>query len=87
MTEPAPMPMCPMAETCKGMMKKPFSSGALIIPGLVFIMLGIVTVLEPRILVWLIAVSFILFGLMLLVMASFVRKIGARFRNMHERAP
>ena len=87
MAEPASMPMCPMANTCKGMMEKPFSSVALIIPGLVFILLGIVTVLEPRILVWLIAAVFILFGLMLFVMANFVRKIGARFSNMHERAP
>lgn len=84
MAEPASMPICPMAETCKGMMEKPFSSVTLIIPGLVFILLGIVIVLEPRILVWLIAVAFVLFGLMLLVMASFVRKIGMRFRNMHE---
>ena len=84
MTEPAPMPTCPMAESCKGMMKKPFSSVMLIIPGLVFILLGIATVLEPRILVWLIAAALVLFGLMLLVMASFVRRIGMRFRNMHE---
>ena len=87
MVEPAPMPMCPMAKTCKGMMEKPFSSVTLIFPGLVFILLGIVIVLEPRILVWLIAAAFVLFGLMLFVMASFVRKIGTRFRNMHERAP
>lgn len=86
MAEPASMPMCPMAETCKGMMEKPFSSVTLIIPGFVFILLGIVIVLEPRILVWLIAAVFILFGLMLFVMASFVRKISRRFRNMHERA-
>lgn len=87
MAEPAPIPMCPMANTCKGLMEKPFSSVMLLIPGLVFILLGIVIVLEPRILVWLIAAVFILFGLMLFVMASFVRKIGTRFRDMRERAP
>ena len=26
MAQAAPMPMCPMAETCKGMMEKPLSS-------------------------------------------------------------
>jgi CHASE1-domain containing sensor protein len=34
---------------------------------------------------WLV-VGFILFGLILLVMASFIRKIGTRFRNMHNGA-
>jgi uncharacterized membrane protein HdeD (DUF308 family) len=87
MTEPAPMPMCPMANMCKGMMEKPFSGVMLIIPGLMLIALGIVIVLEPRILAWLIAVIFVLFGLMLLMMASFVRKMGKQFRNMRERAP
>jgi len=32
---------------------------------------------------WLV-MGFILFGLILLVMASFIRKIGTRFRNMHD---
>jgi hypothetical protein len=48
MAEPTPMPMCPMAEMCKGMMKKPFS------------------------------------GVMMLAMAGFVRRTGAKFQTMHD---
>ncbi len=83
MAEPTPMPMCPMAETCKGMMDKPFSGVALIIPGIVLISLGVVIVIEPRILVWLIAAAFVVLGLMMLMMASFIRKVGAQFESMH----
>ena len=84
MAEPTPMPMCPMAETCKGMMEKPFSGIKLIVPGLVFIALGVLIIYEPRILVWIIAAAFVLFGIMMLMMASFVRKIGTKFRTMRD---
>jgi uncharacterized membrane protein HdeD (DUF308 family) len=84
MPKPTPMPMCPMAEACKGMMKKPLSSVTLILPGVVFIALGIVIVLEPRILAWLIAIAFILIGIMSFMMARFVRRIGTQFGNMLE---
>ena len=52
-----PMPMCPMAETCKGMMEKPTSGLMLSVPGIVLIALGIVVIVEPRILVWLVALA------------------------------
>jgi hypothetical protein len=82
--EPTPMPMCPMAETCKGMMEKPFSSVMLIVAGLAFIALGVLVIYEPRILVWIIAAAFVLLGFMMVMMASFVRKIGTKFRAMHD---
>jgi hypothetical protein len=41
MAEPAPMPMCPMAERCKGMIEKRLSGLVLMIPGLVLIVLGV----------------------------------------------
>ena len=81
---PTPMPMCPMAETCKGMMEKRFSSVMLIIPGLVFVGLGVLVIYEPRILAWIIAAVFILLGAMMVMMVSFVRKIGARFQTMRD---
>lgn len=87
MTETAPMPMCPIAQTCKGMMERPFSRFTLIIPAVVFMALGIVIVLEPRILAWLIAIAFILVGIMFLIMASLIRKVGMQFRNVQERGP
>ncbi|UCH72627.1 MAG: hypothetical protein JSU82_09525 [Rhodospirillales bacterium] len=73
------MPMCPMAEMCRGMMRRPLSNVTLMIPGIVLIALGILIVLEPRILAWLIAVAFILIGVMSFMMARFVRRMGARF--------
>ena len=84
MAEPTPMPMCPMAKTCKGMMEKPFSSVALIFPGLVFVALGVLIVFEPRILAWIIAAVFVLIGVMMLMMAGFVRRIGAKFQTMRD---
>ena len=81
--QPTPLPTCPMAETCKGMMDKPFSGIALVVPGLIFIALGILVVIEPRILAWVMAAAFIFLGAMMLMMASFVRRIGTRFQGMH----
>lgn len=81
---PTPMPMCPMAETCKRMMARPLSNITLILPGVVFIALGVAIVLEPRILAWLIAIAFILMGLMSFMMARFMRRIGTRFGNTRE---
>ena len=78
---PTPLQMCPMADTCKGMMSKPFSGTAVVLPGLVFIGLGILVVIYPLILVWLVAAALILVGAMMLMMAGFVRKIGTRFRR------
>ena len=48
--EPVPLPTSPMAETCKGIMERPFSGVTLIVPGLIFIGLGLVIFIEPRIL-------------------------------------
>jgi len=84
MPKPTPMPMCPMAEACKSMMKRPLSKITLILPGVVFIALGVAIVLEPRILAWLIAIAFILIGIMAFMMARFVRRLGARFANTRE---
>ena len=81
--QPTPLPTCPMAEMCQGMMDKPFSGVALVVPGLLFIALGILVVIEPRILAWIMAAAFILLGAMMLMMANFIRGIGTRFKAMH----
>lgn len=78
---PTPLRMCPMAETCEGMMRKPFSGTAVVLPGLVFIGLGVLVVIYPLILVWLVAAALVLVGVMMLMMAGFVRKIGTRLRR------
>lgn len=86
MAEASPMPMCPMAETCKSMMEKPFSGVALIAAGILFIALGILIVFEPRIVIWILAIAFVLVGLMILMMAGFIRRIGARFQSLNSPA-
>jgi len=76
MQESTPMPMCPMAETCKGMMKKPRSLLALSLPGIILIVLGVMVLVEPRVLVWLVAVALIVMGISMLMLTRFVRRIG-----------
>lgn len=72
------MPMCPMAKMCKGMMEKPFSGLVMIIPGIVFIDLGVLIIIEPKILAWLVAAVCVLIGVIMLVMANFIRRISSR---------
>ena len=81
MTETTPMPMCPMAETCKGMMEKPSSSFWMVIPGIVFIALGVLIILYPQILAWLVAIAMIVMGLAMLMMMNFLRGIGKRMHK------
>ncbi len=84
MTETTAMPMCPMAEMCKGVIEKPGSGIWMIIPGLVFIFLGVAIILYPQILVWLVAVALIVMGFAMLMMVNFMRKIGKRVRGAHD---
>ncbi len=78
MARAAPMPMCPMAETCKGMMEKPLSGLVMVIPGIAFIALGVSIIVWPTVLPWLVAAASVLAGGAMLVMASFMRGIGTR---------
>jgi uncharacterized membrane protein HdeD (DUF308 family) len=74
---------CPMAETCKGMMEKPGSGFWMIIPGVVFIILGVTIIMYPQILVWLVAIALIVMGIAMLMMVNFMRNIGKRLQNTH----
>lgn len=76
-----PMQMCPMAETCRGMMDKPGSGFWMVVPGLLFIILGMTIIVYPQILAWLVAVALILMGIAMLMMAHFMRGIGTRFQD------
>ena len=78
----APMAMCPMAKMCRGMMEKPGSGLIPTIIGVVVIALAIAIVIEPAIVVWLVAIALILMGLMMLMSAGFIRRGSARFRRM-----
>jgi hypothetical protein len=81
--EAGAMPMCPMAATCKGMMQKPLSGSLLMIPGLVFIVVGVLIIIEPEILVWLMGAASILVGVVMLMLANFIRRVGAQLRGVH----
>ena len=70
------MGMCPMGRMCTGMMRKKSSGWFLMLPGILLIVVGVLIVVEPRILVWSIAAAAILFGIMMLMMAGFIRKMG-----------
>lgn len=70
------MEMCPMAAMCKGMMEKRHSRLVLLLPGLVLILLGIVILMEPRVLVWLIAAVVIVFGALFLMMGNFIHRMS-----------
>lgn len=70
-----------MAKMCMGMMGKRPSGLLFMLPGVVLISLGVLIVIEPQILVWLLAAGSVLLGIMLLLMASFVRRMGAQPRG------
>jgi uncharacterized membrane protein HdeD (DUF308 family) len=84
MTESMQMPMCPMAETCKGMMDKPFSGFMIVIPGIFLIVLGFVVLIEPRSLVWLVAAVLVVMGVAMLIISRFMRKFRRRIQSTHE---
>ena len=81
MAHAAPMPMCPMAETCKGMMERPVSRLVMIIPGIAFVVLGVLIAIWPSVLPWLVAAACILAGGAMLVMANFMRRVGSRLKH------
>lgn len=81
MEEKVSMPTCPMAATCKGMMEKRHSGFWMILPGLLFIALGVAIVLYPKILVWLVAIALFAMGVGMLMMANFMRGVGKRIEH------
>jgi membrane protein YdbS with pleckstrin-like domain len=74
MSETTPMPTCPMAATCKAMLEKPSSSLMLFIPGIIFIVLGVLIVIQPNILDWLVAALFVVMGVAMLGIARLIIK-------------
>jgi uncharacterized membrane protein HdeD (DUF308 family) len=50
------------------------------LPGVLLIVFGVLIVIEPAILVWLAGAACVFLGIMLLMMANFIRKMGAQSR-------
>jgi len=72
------MAMCPMAKMCEGMMKKRSTGYSAMVAGILLIIVGALIIVEPRILVWLAGAALVLIGVILLMMARFIRRLGAR---------
>ena len=75
---PTPMAMCPMAKMCEGMMKKRQTGNLAMVAGILLIIVGALVYVEPRILVWLAGAALVVLGVMSLIMARFIRRLGAR---------
>lgn len=73
--------MCPMSCACKDMMDKPGSGVWMLIPGLLFIVLGVLIILYPQILAWFIAIALIVMGIGMLMMVNFMRGIGKQVED------
>lgn len=71
--------MCPMASMCKGMEEKPGVGFLLMIPGLLLVLGGVLILIEPRVLIWLMGGTSILIGIIMLFFASFMRRMSASF--------
>ena len=81
MEEKVSMPTCPMAAMCKGMMERRRSGIWMILPGLLFIALGVAIILYPKLLLWLVAIMLIAMGVGMLMMANFMQGIGKRMEH------
>ena len=77
-----PMPMCPMATTCRGMSETPMLKSLLPLPGLLMIAVGVLILLVPALLVWFIALASIVMGILLLIFAIFMIKMGDAFQRI-----
>ena len=74
----SPMSMCPMAAMLKRTAGKPTLGILLMIPGLLLIAVGVLIVFEPIILVWLMAAMAVLMGVVMLMIAGFLHRLGGR---------
>jgi cytochrome c biogenesis protein CcdA len=52
----------------------------MMIPGILFIALGVLIILYPQILAWLIAIALVAMGIAMLMMIKFRRGIGRRIQ-------
>ena len=84
MSETTAMPMCPMAATCKGMMGNRKSGFLMIVPGFLFIALGVAIIMYPQILVWFVAIALIVTGIAMLMMVKLMRRFGKRVEGTRD---
>lgn len=71
--------MCPMASMCMRRGTKPWSGFLLMMPGLLLVLGGVVILIEPRVLIWLIGGTSILIGIIMVGLANSLRRMSASF--------
>ncbi len=74
---------CPMASVMKDAGEKPTTGFLIMLPGLLFVALGVLILIQPKVLVWMMAGTSIIIGIVLIMLGNFVRSIGARMREIH----
>jgi len=72
---------CPMAAALKGAGDNPAMGYLIMLPGILFVALGVLILFQPAVLVWLMAGVSIIIGILLLLAGNFLRKMGARMRS------
>ncbi|MDH3667686.1 MAG: hypothetical protein OEN23_12220 [Paracoccaceae bacterium] len=77
-----PQSPCSPAETCKGMSKNSLPKFLLPLPGLLMIAVGALIFMVPALLVWFIALASIAMGVLLLIFAIFMIKMGDVSRHI-----
>ena len=73
--------MCPMAGICSGIMRRRAFGWLAMLPGILFIAVGVLIVVEPMILTWFVAGVSVIVGIMLLMMAGFMRRMADGLRG------
>jgi uncharacterized membrane protein len=68
------------------MMERAITRLMMVVPGIVFLAVGILIVLWPAVLPWLVATASILAGSAMLAIAFLMRSIGARLRRGEARS-
>jgi uncharacterized membrane protein HdeD (DUF308 family) len=72
---------CPMASMCSGFLEKGTSRFLLMLPGVLLILLGVAILVQPQVLVWLVAGAAVLLGIAMLLMAHIMYRFGAKARG------
>ena len=82
MTEESGSPVkCPMAQTCERMLTNARVGIFFLVPGILLFLGGILILLVPKVMVWLMGGTSILLGLLILGVAAFFKKLGAAARS------
>ena len=76
-----PTASCPMSEMFKKSTGMRGFGLLAMLPGLLLVLGGVAIILEPQILVWLMAAASIVAGLVLVAAANFFRKVAADLRT------